>query len=586
VAVPEPGAAPAPARAAGQPPPGGGVLRAAGAMGSATFLSRLLGLLREQVFAYLFGAGNLTDAFVVAFRIPNLLRDLFAEGAMSAALVPTFTRVRAEEGDARAWRVAGLVFRVLFLSMAALSALGILFAPQLVELYASALHAVPGKFELTVRMTRIMFPFFPLVALAAAYMAILNALGVFFLPAFASALFNAASIAVGVLCALAVFQARPELGFLPIEGMAIGVVAGGILQAFCQLPRLYRLGYRWQPRRRPDGASHPPWRRDPALRKMLWLMVPGTVGLAATQVNILVNTILATAQGPGAVSWLNYANRLMLFPIGIFGVSLAAATLPALSAQWVRREISAVPATLDRSLSTSFALNLPAAAGLAFLGPAIIELIFQYGRFNAEDTRFTALALAMYAVGLPAYSAVKILVPACYALGRTRVAVQSSVLAVALTIGFNLAALALLRGTEWERYGFMALALGTSLAAAANMGFLVHALRAVLRGAGGEWRLGPLARDLALQAAIALAMGVAVHFSAGALAQLLPEHWVHEELGRAWIVPLRLLRVGALVAEGALLVLLFSRILGVRGMSEALDIFVKKVKKKLLRAPT
>src|SRR4051812_3012360 len=211
------------------------VLRAAGAMGIATFLSRILGLVREQVFAVMFGAGNATDAYNVAFRIPNLLRDLFAEGAMSASLVPIFTRVRAEEGDARAWRVAGLVFRVLFFTVTALSLAGMLFAPQLVGLYASAYKQIPGKFELTVDMTRIMFPFFPLVALAAAFMGILNACGIFFLPAFASALFNVASIVVGVIFVGIFGYIEPQWGISPIVGMAIGVVAGGFVQAFCQL---------------------------------------------------------------------------------------------------------------------------------------------------------------------------------------------------------------------------------------------------------------------------------------------------------------------------------------------------------------
>ncbi len=396
-----------------------GVLKAAGAMGVATLISRILGLVREQVFAFLFGAGSMTDAYQVAFRIPNLLRDLFAEGAMSASLVPTFTRTREEEGEDRAWRVAGLVFRVLFVLVTALAALGMIFAPQLVALYASAFKQVPGKFELTVRMTREMYPFFPVVALAAAYMGILNACGVFFLPAFASALFNLVSIVVGVICTQIFIHFGADWGVHPIEGMAIGVLFGGMIQAGCQLPSLYRKGYRWIPKR----AQDPVWYSDPRLKRMLFMMVPGTVGLAATQVNILVNTVLATSQGPGAVSWLNYAFRLMQFPIGIFGVSIASATLPKVSQQWVRQDIAGVSATLVRSLRTVFAVNLPASAGLAFLGFPIIELIFQYGRFRPDDAKATAWALAMYAIGLTAYSAVKVLVPACYALGNTRVPV-------------------------------------------------------------------------------------------------------------------------------------------------------------------
>ncbi len=385
----------------------GSVLRAAGAMGAATFLSRILGLVREQVFAVFFGAGNATDAFNIAFRIPNLLRDLFAEGALSAALVPTFTRVRAEQGDRRAWRVAGLVFRLLFVAVGLLSLLGIVFAPQLVGLYAGKFRAIPGKFEITVAMTRIMFPFFPLVALAAAYMAVLNACGRFFLPAFASALFNAGSILSG----LALAYAMPSYGMHPIQGMAAGVVIGGAIQAFSQLPALYRAGYRFPARAAGDLA----WHRDPDLRAMVALMGPGMVGLAATQVNVLVNSVLATSQGPGAVSWLNYAFRLMQFPIGIFGVSLAAATLPRVSAQWVARDAAGAAETLSKSLRHVLAINLPASAGLAFLGVPIVQLLFEYGPFSSQDTQATALALTAYAVGLTAYSAVKVLVPVCYA---------------------------------------------------------------------------------------------------------------------------------------------------------------------------
>jgi putative peptidoglycan lipid II flippase len=220
------------------------ILAAASRMGAATLISRIMGLVRETVFAALFGAGFATDAFNVAFRIPNLLRNLFAEGAMSASLVTTFTQVRELEGEEKAWRLAGLVFRVLFVSMSILALLGMCFAPQLVGLYASAFKAVPGKFELTVRLTRIIFPFFPLIALAAAFMGILNACGVFFLPALASALFNLTSVVVGSIAAIVLYRIGPRIGVQPIEGMAVAVVLGGMVQAFCQLPSLAK---RWSP---------------------------------------------------------------------------------------------------------------------------------------------------------------------------------------------------------------------------------------------------------------------------------------------------------------------------------------------------
>ncbi len=548
-----------------------GVLKAAGAMGAATFLSRIMGLVREQVFAYLFGAGNMTDAYQVAFRIPNLLRDLFAEGAMSASLVPTFTRTRHEEGDDRAWRVVGLVFRVLLSLVGVLSMIGVIFAPQLVNLYASAFHQVPGKFELTVRMTREMFPFFPLVALAAAFMGILNACGVFFLPAFASALFNLASVLIGVILARVFSTWGANWGVHPIEGMAVGVVVGGAVQAFCQLPSLYKKGYRWVTRR----AQDPVWHQDPRLRQMLWMMVPGTVGLAATQVNLLVNTVLATSQGPGAVSWLNYAFRLMQFPIGIFGVSLASATLPRVSEQWVKKDFSAVNDTLTRSLRMVFAVNLPASAGLAFLGFPIIELIFQYGRFHPSDAEATALALAMYSVGLTAYSAVKVLVPACYAMGNTRIPVISSVLSVGLTILLN----------TWmvKPLGYWGLALGTSIAAIFNAAFLLNALYKILGERGERVQVRAILSGLCAYSGLALSMGFLCYFSHKGLRVWISDEVLVESLGKAGVWIARLLRVGILMVEGLTWVLVLSYFFKLEEFQIAFHLFTKKFKNKLSR---
>lgn len=543
-------------------------MRGAAAMGAATFISRIMGLVREQVFAFLFGAGNATDAFNIAFRIPNLLRDLFAEGAMSAALVPSFTRVRHEQGEAKAWRLAGLVFRVLFVTVGVLAVLGILFAPQLVDLYAGAFKEVEGKFELTVRMTRIIFPFFPLVALAAAFMGILNACGFFFLPAFASALFNLGSVVVGVACALSFMHFGGPLE--PIEGMAIGVVAGGLVQAFCQLPQLKRAGYRW--RRRSEIPDAPVWSQDPALKRMLWMMLPGTVGLAATQLNVLINSVLATSEGAGAVSWLNYAFRLMQFPIGVFGVSIAAATLPRVSKFWVERDLGSIRETLTRSLRQVFAINLPASAGLAFLAEPIIRLIFQYGRFDSNDTRSTAYALMAYAVGLSAYSAVKVLVPAFYAVGNTRIPVAASVLSVAVNLALNLMLV--------SRFSYWGLALGTSVTAMLNFGFLLAAMKWVLIKAG-EGKSGlpvaPILRSFMTHAAIALAMGATCFFTHQWLDAVLPtEGGVGSFFGR-------LIKVGVVIFEGGLIVALLAKVFAVRDTTEVLDLFAGKLKKKLRR---
>lgn len=527
-------------------------------------MSRILGLVREQVFAVLFGAGNATDAFNIAFRIPNLLRDLFAEGAMSSALVPSFVKTDREEGRQRAWRMAGLVFRCLFWGLLALTGIGIWFAPELVSLYAGAYREVPDKFELTVRLTRWMFPFFPLVALAAAFMAVLNAVGVFFMPAFASALFNLVSITVGVTAA----YFAPRFGFHPIEGMAFGVVAGGAAQALCQYPFLRKSGYRWAGRQAQDLA----WHREPALRRMMLLMIPGTLGLAATQINILVNSILATAEGTGAVSWLNYAFRLMQFPIGVFGVALSVAVFPTVSRHWVDRNASALSETMDVALRQVFAINLPAAAGLAFLAGPIISLIFEYGRFTSIDTQATAHALAAYAVGLAFYSAVKVLVPACYAVGAVRIAVGSSVLSVALNLGLNL----------WlvKPFGFWGLALGTSLTAIFNAVFLCIALQRVLARAQIRLPWGRISASFARGLFCAIVMGFACAWSVPGWTSLLPD----PEGGGYLLVGTRLLRVVALISEGVLILWVVSTWVGARELREVSGILLEKAKNKM-RAP-
>lgn len=343
------------------PPSRNSELRSAGAMSVAVLFSRVLGLVREQVFAAFFGASNAADAFQIAFRIPNLLRDLFAEGAMSAALVPTFIRVRQEQGIDRGWQLASRVFGLLFLIASVVAACGAFFSDRLVEIYASAFHNIPGKFELTVGLTQEMMTFFPMVALAAAFMSVLNACGRFFIPALSSAAFNLISVVIGVVF----IPLAPRIGHAPIEGMAFGVVLGGVVQAAVQIPTLIKSGFRWQ-WSTPQSTS---LIKDRDLRRMLALMIPGTFGLAATQINILVNSILATGQSAGSVSWLNYAFRLMQFPIGVFGVSLATATLPLVSRKWVQKDFQGSKEAIESSVERVFAINFPAAAGLA--GPFI-----------------------------------------------------------------------------------------------------------------------------------------------------------------------------------------------------------------------
>lgn len=523
-------------------------------MGVAVLISRVLGLVREQVFAALFGASTATDAYQIAFRIPNLLRDLFAEGAMSAALVPTFIRVQKEEGARRGWQLATRVFVVLFLVVAVIAVFGMVFADSMVGLYAGAFKAVPGKFELTVRMTRTMMPFFPLVALAAAFMAILNACGRFFIPSFASALFNLVSIVTGVILA----RTLPRYGIAPIEGMAYGVIAGGFVQALVQWPVLLKEGYRpaWK------GPLQGPVLQDPGLKRMMFLMVPGTVGLAATQINILVNSVFATSVGEGAVSWLNYSFRLMQFPIGIFGVSLATATLPEFSRKWTAQDFDGASGALTQSLRRVFAINFPASAGLAFLGVPIISLIFEHGRFHSTDTEATAQALAAYAVGLTAYSVVKVLVPICYAIGETRYAVFSSVFSVVSNLLFNFAFV--------KKLGFTGLAFGTSVTAILNSLLLWHLISKKLGERQAETGSRSLFQSCARFAGAALLMGVTVF-----------------AVDRYWFSPLnpanpfwfRLLRTGGGVALGLFVYWRVSILLGLKESLEIIDLLKRRLRR-------
>ncbi|MGE4233694.1 MAG: murein biosynthesis integral membrane protein MurJ [Bacteriovoracia bacterium] len=430
------------------------IARNAGRMGLATLISRVLGLAREQVFAFLFGASDAADAFNIAFRIPNLLRDLFAEGAMSAAFVPNFAKALLRSRQA-AFDVLGATLSILFVGLGFLSLLGIAFSPELVSLYANSFANVAGKLELTVGLTRAMFPFFPLVAMAAVTMGALNSLGFYFLPAFAPALFNVASILCGLVL-VPVFQ--HTLPIPPIYAMAVGVVLGGFLQFYVQWWKVRKEGFTYA--QLIKTAVQP--LAVPEVKQVLFLLIPGTLGLAATQLSILINSIYATSQGTGAVSWLNYAFRFMQFPIGIFGVSLAAATLPQISTLLAQNEAKTAGKEIRKSLQMCFAVNFPAAAGLMALGVPIVQLIFEHGHFTFFDTSQTATALFWYGFGLPAYSVVKILVPVFYALGSTKTPVFVSFVAVALNTFLNHLFL-----TQFH-FPFWALAIATSVTSILN----------------------------------------------------------------------------------------------------------------------
>jgi putative peptidoglycan lipid II flippase len=470
--------------------------RSAGIFGLATITSRILGLARDQVIAFYFGAGDANDAFRVASRLPNLVRDLFAEGAMSAAFVPTFTRQLTLQGRERSWRLASSVINALLLVTGAIVVLGIVFAEPLVRLFASEFSEVPGKIELTIYLTRIIFPFLTLVAVAAVLMGMLNSLGHFFIPALSPAMFNVAVIVMS----LALIPFSSSLGVQPITIVAIATLVGGLGQLLIQWPPLRREGFRYR-----FVLDF----RDEGLHRVLLLMGPGTIGMAATQINVFVNTVLATGEGTGAVSWLDFAFRLMYLPIGLFGVSIATAATPAISRMVAEQDFARIRATLASALGLMFFLNLPATIGLIVLARPIVEVIFEHGSFTAADTMATAAALQLYAIGLVGYSVVRIISPTFYAVGRSRIPVIVSAGSVIVNVILNVALVRVL--------GYRGLALGTSITAIINASVQLFLLRREIHGLDGSRMAASLVRVLAASAVMGAVTWAAHAFTLGVL---------------------------------------------------------------------
>jgi len=520
--------------------------RDAGLTGVATLTSRVLGLVRDQVLAAFFGAGNEMDAFVVAFRIPNLVRDLFAEGAMSAAFVPTFTRELTRRGKRDAWRLGNNVLNALLVVTGVLVVAGIVFARPLIGLYAGDFASVPGKLELTVRLTRVVLPFLTMVAVAAAAMGMLNSLHHYFVPALSPAMFNVATIAgVFVLVPL-----MPRFGLPPIMAVAISALAGGVGQVALQWPALRREGFRYAPLLDP---------RDPALRRVLLLMGPGTIGLAATQVNLFVNTLLATSQGTGAASWLTYAFRLMYLPIGLFGVSIGTAVLPAVSRHASVGDTAAIRHTVSRGLALMLMLNVPATLGLMVLATPIVQLLFERGHFLPADTAATAAALRLYAAGLIGYSAVRIASPTFYAIGESRTPAIVSVSAIAVNV---IASVTLVRAI-----GFQGLALGTSIAAIVNAALLLWLLHRRLGGVEGRALLATLAK-VTVSSLVMAAAAVAIQ---RAMDRVAPG---------AHLTP-QAIRLGATIGGSVVVLAVMARVLGVEAFDEAVEMAQARVRKLL-----
>ena len=456
----------------------GKIARSAGTVSFAVMCSRVLGLVREQAFAILFGAGFAYDAFVFAFRIPNMLRDLFGEGALSAAFVAVFTDYDTTRGERETWELANNVLSFFLVLLSIVTIAGILNADYIVRFMAAreGFENVPGKIELTHLLTVIMFPFLIMVSLSSVFMGILNTKGRFFVPAMASSFFNIGSLAGGVSLAL-VMRHFNQPG---IVGMAVGTLIGGFLQLVWQVPALHKLGFR---RRFLIDL------KSPGLRRILKLMVPALVGLAPLQINVLVNTYFASSLAEGSISWLNYAFRIFWLPVGLFGVAMSVAAMPVISRYAALKDMENLKTTYSSSQVMAFCLTIPASVGLLVLAEPLIRVIFEYGRFDSYSTMKTAEALRYYALGLFAYSSVKIMVPVFYALDDTKYPVMGSFLAMASNVLIILATL--------EQLQHKALAFSISGAMTLNFIFLAVALYHKVQGYSIAYLLSGLGKVLA-----------------------------------------------------------------------------------------
>jgi putative peptidoglycan lipid II flippase len=413
-----------------------------------------------------------------------------------------------------------------------------------VTMFAEDYSQVPGKLELTVLLTRVMLPFLTLVAVAAAFMGMLNSLNRFFVPALSPAMFNVASI----LCAILLVPLMPRVGLPPITAMAIGVLIGGAGQILAQWPVLHKAGYRYRP---------VVDLREPGLRQVLILMGPGTLGLAATQINVFVNTVLATGEGTGAVSWLNYAFRLMYLPLGIFGVSIATAAVPAIARHAARDDIAGMRHEVANGIAMMTVLNVPATLGLIVLARPIIAMLFERGAFAPRDTEATAAALVCYAIGLIGYSVVKVVSPTFYALHESRKPVMVSAASVLVNAALNIMFV--------RRFGYLGLAVGTSLTALLNASVLLHMLRRRLGGIEGTRLLGVFGRTLAAS----VVMGAAAFALDEWLIQVLP--------GRSLLM--ELVRVGTAISGSLVVLLAASWLVGLHEIKDVLRALTARVRR-------
>jgi len=512
-----------------EPPRQQSVARSAGIVSIAVMFSRVLGLVRETIFARYFGAGFLYDAFIVGFRIPNLLRDLFAEGALSAAFVKVFTDYQLKNSEKEAWRLASLIFNGLAVVLSVICIAGILLSPLFVKLITynylgDPNHYYPAeKAALATTLMQIMFPFILLVALAALAMGVLNTKGRFGIPASASTAFNIVSVVFGLGLAFwlsgGAWERSVDKITIPsdaaqwaIIGMSIGTLLGGAAQLAIQIPSLFKVGFRFS-----FALSF----TDPGVRRVMRLMAPAIVGTGAIQIKVLVDTVVASGIDGGA-SWLSYAFRLMQFPIGVFGVAIGTAAIPTLSRLASEENILKFRSTLSDAMKLVFLLAIPSACGLIVLGEPIISLIYQRGEFTAFDTNMTAWALTAYSVGLAGYAAIKVLSPAFYALDDAKTPMYLSLASILVHVPTSFGMMQLLStvGVSPERpngFGHVGVALATSVVSIVTLVVLAFFMRRKIKRLNGRDLISAFVRIVIASAAMSAVAYTSYRLLAGYL---------------------------------------------------------------------
>ncbi|MBF0537462.1 MAG: murein biosynthesis integral membrane protein MurJ [Nitrospirae bacterium] len=421
-------------------------------MSVATFISRVLGFIRDMIVALFLGASGVSDSFFVAFRVPNLLRELFAEGSMSSGFIPVLTQYRTNKGEGEAVDLVRVTFSFIVVVIGLICLLGIVFAGAIVRFIAPGFVGDPAKFSSTVTLTRIMFPFLLFVSLSALTMGALNTKKKFFVPAMASACFNVAII----VTVLAFYNSFRE----PVMAVAIGVTVGGLAQFIWQLPMFFKNNYSLRPN---FNFSHP------GLKRIGALVFPAAAGTAVAQFNIFMSTILASYLPTGSITYLYYAMRLIQFPVGIFGVAMGMAILPALSEHASRGDFETLTKDFAFSLKLLFAITVPSMLGLIVLSEPIVSVLLQRGQFDHAAVRATASALVCYSMGIWAMVGVRVVASTFYAMHNTRTPVKTAIISVLANIFLSIILM--------QYLSHAGLALANALASTLNFSLLFYLLR-------------------------------------------------------------------------------------------------------------